>query len=112
MNEIILYCPVVDDRTEREELRMLRDRACANVRRQRVEAAAVEAATELQAMKAEERRAKRAERARKARVRQRNLGYWIGAGVGMLSLAAWALTEDLGITAVPVALGAWFLRRR
>lgn len=112
MTSMVVYCPAVDDRAEQEELKTLRDKVRANVRRQRVEAAAVEAVTELEAMKAAERRAKRAEHARKVKVRQRNLGYWIGAGVGMLALVAWAFTKDLGITAVPIALGAWILRRK
>lgn len=113
MNEIVLYCPEeADDRAEEEELQMPRDKGRPNVRRQRVEADSVEAVTELEAMKAEARRAKRAEGARKAKIRQRNLGYWIGAGAGMLALVAWAFTKDFGITAVPIALGAWILRRK
>ncbi len=113
MTQMVLYCPPVDDnRAEQEELRMLRDRVRANVERQRVEAAAVEAVSQLQTMKQAEQRAKRAARNEKTRRHQRSLGYWIGAGVGVVAVVAWALTEDLGITALPVALGAWLLRRR
>ncbi len=112
MTQMVLYCPTVDDRAEQEELQMLRDRVRANVERQRIEAAAVEAVSQLQTMKEAEQRAKRAARKEKTRRRQRSFGYWIGAGVGVLAVLAWAFTKDLGITAVPVALGAWLLRRK
>lgn len=112
MTQMVLYCPAVDDRAEQEELQMLRDRVRANVERQRIETAAVEAVSELQTMKQVEQRAKRAKRAQEARKWQRSLGYWIGAGAGILTVLAWAFTKDLGITAVPVALGAWLLRRK
>ena len=110
MTSMVVYCPAVDDRAEQEELKMLRDKVRANVRRQRVEAAAVEAVTELEAMKEAEQRAKRAARKEKAHRHQRSLGYWIGASAGVLAVLAWAFTKDMGITAVPIALGAWALR--
>ena len=110
MTQMVLYCPAVNDRAEQEELQMLRDRVRANVERQRIEAAAVEAVSQLQAMKEAEQRAKRAARKEKARRHQRSLGYWIGASAGVLAVLALVITKDLGITAVPIALGAWALR--
>ena len=112
MNQMVVYCPAVDDRAEQEELQMLRDRVRANVRRQRVEAAAVEAATELAAVKQEQQRARRAARAEEARRHHRSLGYWIGISAGVLAVLGWAVTKDLGVTAVPVALGVWAMRGR
>ena len=111
MNQMVVYCPTVDDRAEREELQMLRNRVRANVERQRVETATVEAVTQLQTMKQAEQRAKRAARAEEARRHQRNLGYWIGAIAGMLMVLGWMFTKDFGITALPALLGAILMGR-
>ena len=105
--QAILYLPLEDDREELCELRLIRERTAERVKVQR--AKAVEA--ECLSMKERARREAKAERCRKAKVRQRNVGYWVGASVGVLMVLAWAFTKDTGITALPLVLGGILMGR-
>lgn len=104
--QAILYLLPEDDREERRELEFLRECTMNRVRVQRAEA--VEA--ENRAMKDRARKAAKAKRSREARKHQRNLGYWVGASVGVLMVLAWVLTKDTGATALPLLLGGLLMR--
>ena len=107
----ILYLPMEDDREERRELEFLRACAMRRVEAQRAEAKVEAVEAENRAMKDRARKAAKAKRNREARKHQRNIGYLIGASVGVLMVLAWIFTEDTGATALPLLLGGILMGR-
>ena len=105
--QAILYLLPEDDREERRELEFLRECTMNRVRVQR--AKAVE--DENRAMKDRARKDAKAKRSRESRKRQRNIGYLVGASVGVLMVLAWGFTKDTGITALPLVLGGILMGR-